>query len=86
LAWKIKFIPKTEKQLRKIPAQDVKKIFDFLKKQVAKDPRAIGKPLKGELREFWRYRVGNYRILAKIKDNQLIVLIVKVGHRKDVYR
>jgi mRNA-degrading endonuclease RelE of RelBE toxin-antitoxin system len=54
LAWQIKFIPKIEKQLRKIPAQDVQKIFDFLKKQVAKNP--------------------------------IIVLIVKVGHRKDVYR
>jgi mRNA interferase RelE/StbE len=86
LTWQIEFIPKIEKQLRKIPAQDVQKIFDFLKKQVVKNPRAIGKSLKGQLREFWRYRAGNYRILAKIKDNQLIVLIVKVGHRKDVYR
>ena len=54
MTWQIEFIPKIEKQLRKIPAQDVQKIFDFLKKQVAKNP--------------------------------IIVLIVKVGHRKDVYR
>lgn len=86
MAWQIKFIPKIEKQLRKIPYEDVQRIFDFLKKQVAKNPRAIGKSLKGQLREFWRYRVGHYRILVKIKDSELIVLIVKIRHRKDVYR
>ncbi len=48
-------------------------------------PRAIGGPLKGELRDFWRYRVGDYRILAKLEDEQLLVLVVKVGHRSDVY-
>ena len=86
MAWQIKFIPKVEKQLKKIPIQEVQKIFNFLKKEVAKNPRESGKPLKGQLREFWRYRVGSYRILAKIKDNQLIVLIIKIGHKKDVYR
>jgi len=86
LAWQIKFIPKIEKQLRKIPAQDVQKIFAFLKNEVTKNPKARGKLLKGQLREFWRYRVGNYRILAKIKDDQLTVVVVKIGHRKAIYR
>ena len=86
MAWQIKFIPKIEKQLRKIPIQDVKKIFNFLKKEVVQNPRSRGKPLKGQLREFWRYRVGDYRILVKIKDDQSIVLVVKIRHRKDIYR
>ena len=86
MAWQIKFIPKIEKQLRKIPVQDVKKIFNFLKKEVAQNPRSRGKPLKGQLREFWRYRVGDYRILVKIKDDQSIVLVIKIRHRKDIYR
>ncbi|GAB6888061.1 type II toxin-antitoxin system RelE/ParE family toxin [Desulfothermus okinawensis JCM 13304] len=85
MAWKIKFVSKIEKQLRKIPAQEVQKIFDFLKQEVARDPRAIGKPLKGQLREFWRYRIGNYRITTKIQDDELVVLIIKIGHRKDIY-
>ena len=49
------------------------------------DPRTHGKALKGDFKEYWRYRVGEYRILAEIDDNQIIIIIVNVGHRKDIY-
>ncbi|MEQ5521145.1 type II toxin-antitoxin system RelE family toxin [Providencia rettgeri] len=49
------------------------------------DPRQSGKSLKGELGEFWRYRVGDYRILCEIKDDELIILAATIGHRKEVY-
>ncbi|MEM9480625.1 MAG: type II toxin-antitoxin system RelE/ParE family toxin [Verrucomicrobiota bacterium] len=63
------------------------RIVRFLKKRVqgAEDPRQFGKRLTGDLGEFWRYRVDDYRLLCQIKDEELIVLVVRVGHRREVY-
>ncbi len=85
MAWRINFTPQAEKDLGRIDPQNARRIDLYLRDRVAPDPRAIGGPLKGELRDFWRYRVGDYRILAKLEDEQLLVLVVKVGHRSDVY-
>ena len=88
LAWKIEFTPEAEKQLERLDKQVAKRITRFLKERVAvlEDPRALGEPLKGRLREFWRYRVGDYRILCHIEKGRLLVLVVRVGHRRDVYK
>lgn len=50
------------------------------------DPRTLAKPLQGEYGELWRYRVGPYRIICEIRDSELIVLVLRVGHRREVYR
>jgi mRNA interferase RelE/StbE len=50
------------------------------------DPRYIGEPLAGPLKGIWRYRVGDYRILCRIRHGELIILVVEVGHRREVYR
>ena len=50
------------------------------------DPKKHGKALKGSLKNYWRYRVGNYRILADINDDQIKIIIINIGHRKDVYK
>ncbi|MGA1847579.1 type II toxin-antitoxin system RelE family toxin [Deferribacter abyssi] len=85
--YKIVFTPNAKKQIKKLPKKDAKRILDFLKKQEIKEnPRVKGKPLKGNLNEFWRYRVGNYRVIVKIEDNQLVVLVVRIGHRKNIYQ
>jgi mRNA interferase RelE/StbE len=61
-------------------------IISFLEKLSAQSyPRQNGKVLKGKLREYWRYRVGDYRIICKIQDSELVVLILRIAHRKDVY-
>ncbi len=88
MAWRIEFTPEAEKQLAKLEKQSAKRITRFLKERVATltDPRALGEPLKGKLREFWRYRVGDYRVLCRIEEGRLLVLVVRVGHRRDVYR
>jgi mRNA interferase RelE/StbE len=60
-----------------------------LKERVAKleNPRSIGKALQGSsFGELWRYRVGDFRIICKIEDNRLVVLIIRIGHRKEIYR
>jgi mRNA interferase RelE/StbE len=88
LAWQIDFTPEAEKQLSKIDRPSAKRIINFLSERIApaEDPRIAGKALKGVLREFWRYRVGNYRIICKIEDERLLILVVRVAHRSDVYR
>jgi len=89
MAWKIELDPAAERELDKLDHQAAKRILAFLHGRVAllDDPRSIGEALKGsKLGEFWKYRVGDYRIISSIEDGALRVLVVKVGNRKDVYR
>jgi len=61
----------------------------FLSERVARveNPRSLGKPLQGSrFGEFWRYRVGDYRLICKIEDERLLVLVLRIGHRKEIYR
>ena len=70
-------------------SQIARRILTFLRDRVAKldDPRSIGEALRGsELGEFWKYRVGDYRIISRIEDKQLLILVVRIGNRRDVYR
>ena len=87
MAWKIEFDSGVEKDLKKLGHTAQKKIFKYIKEKIipANDPRLLGKPLAGDLAGIWRYRTGDYRILAKIEDEHLIVLVIHVGHRKNVY-
>ena len=75
------------KQLKKIEKTISKRILDYMD-EVAKlkNPRERGKMLVGNLIGFWQYRVGDYRILCKIRDQELIISVVYIGHRKEVYR
>lgn len=88
MAWQIEFTPDAEKQLSKIDRQSSKRIVSFLRERIAtsENPRSLGKALKGVLREFWRYRVGDHRIICRIEDDRLLVLVVRVAHRREVYR
>jgi mRNA interferase RelE/StbE len=74
--------------VRKFDAQERKRIRDFIEVKVAllDDPRSLGKPLSGGLSGLWRYRVGNYRVIANIEDRDVCILVVKIAHRKEVYR
>lgn len=87
MVWTINYSDRALKSLRKMDKQNARRIVDFmdLRIAVAADPRQSGKPLKGELGEFWRYRVGDYRILCEIRDNELIILVATIGHRREVY-
>ena len=73
----------------KLDALQAKRILKFLHQRAAKldDPRSIGEALYGPLLgEFWKYRVGDYRLICEIEDDRLIVLVLRVGHRKEIYR
>ncbi|CAJ6510915.1 RelE protein [Burkholderia pseudomallei] len=89
MAWRIEIDPGAEKELDKLGREAAKRILRFLFDRVAKldDPRSIGEALKGsKLGEFWKYRVGDYRIIADIQDGALCILIVRVGNRREVYK
>ena len=85
--WKIEFDSDVEKDLRKLGHSAQQRIIKYLKEKIRplENPRTLGKPLSGDLNGIWRYRVGDYRILAKIEDENCIILVVHVGHRKNVY-
>lgn len=74
--------------MRKLDLSTQRRLINYLEQRViaSRDPRQLGKPLHGDKGEFWSYRVGSYRIIALIEDNRLVVVIVSVGHRRDVYR
>ena len=88
MAWKIEYSDKALKSLKKIDKTSAKRIIDFLDYRLAAtdDPRILGKSLKGDLGVFWRYRVGDYRILCEIQDNRLVILAALIGHRRDIYQ
>jgi mRNA interferase RelE/StbE len=88
LAWTVDYTETARKQLRKLDKQVARRILDFLDERVAaaEEPRSTGKALTGPLGSFWRYRVGEYRIICDIQDGQLRVLVVQIGNRREVYR
>ncbi len=89
MAWLIKFDDKAKKDLAAIDKAEAKRITKFLRERVSQldDPRSIGEALKGsKLGTFWKYRVGDYRIIASIEDGSLRILVVRIGDRKEVYR
>lgn len=87
MAWDIEYSGKALKALKRIDHTNAKRILDYMDNKVAllDNPRSLGKPLKGELGEFWRYRIGDYRVICEIQDNRLIILAALIGHRKEIY-
>lgn len=88
MAWTIDYTDTALKSLKKLDRQAARRIIGFMDERIAPadDPRIHGKALTGPLGSYWRYRVGDYRIICDIQDNLLRVLVVEVGNRKEVYR
>ena len=88
MAWKIEFDPPARRELEKLDKSVSDRILKFLHQRVAAldDPRKIGERLQGTLKQFWKYRVGDYRLICFIEDKRLVVLVLRVGNRREVYR
>jgi mRNA interferase RelE/StbE len=89
LVWQIKFDNASIKDLAKLDKPIARRTLTFLRERVASldDPRSIGDALKGsKLGELWKYRVGDYQVISSIEDGTLLILVVRIGNRKDVYR
>lgn len=88
MAHNVELSDSANRELSKLDVQQAKRILKFLQR-IAKvdDPRSIGQALHGSrLGEFWKYRVGDYRMICKIDDHRLVVLVLRVGHSKEIYR
>lgn len=89
MAYNVELASEVEHELGKLDPQQAKRILKFLHERVARldDPRSIGEALHGSrFGEFWKYRVGDYRLICKIEDDRLVVLVLRIGHRKEIYR
>ena len=89
MAWKIEFSAQAARELDKLDPPQAKRILNFLRERLAplENPRSIGQALRGsELGEFWKYRVGDYRLICKIEDDQVLILVLRIGHRREIYR
>ncbi len=88
MVWQIKFDDSAKKDLARLDKQIARRITAFMRERIAPldNPRVIGEALKGsELGEFWKYRVGDFRIIASIEDSAVRILVVKIGNRREVY-
>jgi mRNA interferase RelE/StbE len=89
LAWRIEVSETAEKQLAKLDKPVAKRLRSFLSERLAPldDPRSIGQALRGsELGEFWKYRVGDWRLVCQIKDAKILITVVRLGNRREIYR
>lgn len=87
MAWKINYTETAKNQLKKLDRQIARKILDYFDLQIAQleDPRSRGKALRSNLSGLWRYRVQDYRLIVEIQNDRLIILILRLGHRRDIY-
>ena len=88
MAWKVELSQEADRQLDKLDPQIARRILKFLNDRVAPldNPRSIGEALRGaKLGEFWKYRVGDYRLICSIEDKLVLILVLRIGHRRQVY-
>lgn len=88
MAWKVEFTDIALKTLKKLDKQTAAMIIGYIEKNLTGqvNPRALGKPLVGNQRGKWRYRIGGFRLLCKIENYRITIVIVQVGDRKDIYK
>ena len=88
MAWQVEWEDEAAKELKKLDTRAQRNIVRFLREKIATedDPRRFGDPLRKDLKGFWKYRIGDYRVICSIEDNTVVVLVVRVGHRRTVYK
>lgn len=88
MGYRVEFSEQGKKDLKKLGSSVQKMIFRWIKKNLVdcEDPRIHGKSLVGNKKGIWRYRIGNYRLLCNIEDEVLIILVLEIGHRREIYK
>jgi mRNA interferase RelE/StbE len=87
LTWRIEVSETAKKQLSALDRPVQERIRKYLRERVApaSDPRELGDPLRSNMAGLWKYRVGDYRIVAEIREKEVLILVVRIGHRSKVY-
>jgi mRNA interferase RelE/StbE len=85
--WMVEFDDRARRELRKLDANTQKSILRYLRERIAgsEDPRRFGKPLRHNLAGLWRYRVDDYRLICRLEDGRVVIVVLQVGYRRDVY-
>jgi len=89
MAWTIEFTPEAQRNLDRLDKQVSRRVARFIIDRIAdlEDPRSLGEALHGpDLKRYWKYRVGDYRVIAKIEDERVSIVVVRIGNRHEVYR
>ena len=88
MTWTVEYTDTAKKFLKKLDKQQARRIVDFLDERIKNrgNPRSVGKALSGPLGDFWRYRVGDFRVICDIEDCKLRVLVIRIGDRKEIYK
>ena len=88
MAWKVEYAEAARRVIRKLDRQQAKRILDYMDHRVAAadDPRQLGAAMVGDRAGKWRYRIGDDRVICQLVDERLVILVVEVGHRREVYR
>jgi mRNA interferase RelE/StbE len=86
--WRVEFDRAAVRDLRKLGADAEARVLRYLRERIAgsENPRRLGHALTGDHKGLWRYRIGDYRIVAAMEDDRFVVLVVAIGHRREVYR
>jgi mRNA interferase RelE/StbE len=87
LDWTVEVSEFAQRQIKGLDPQTSERILNYLQDRIegCKNPRHFGEPLKANLSGLWRYRVGDYRVICRIEDDRVVVLVLNIGHRRDVY-
>ena len=83
--YKVVYLDSVEEDLKKLDKAIVRKILTRIETYLACDPKELGKPLKGEFQGYWRYRWGDYRVIYKISEREILITVLRISNRKDVY-
>ena len=88
MSYTVTTAPSYDRSFRKLDFVTQRTVLKWIKKNLegCEDPRLHGKALTGNFKRFWRYRIGDYRLLADIQDSELVIVAIDIGHRKDIYR
>jgi mRNA interferase RelE/StbE len=88
MAWAVEFTDLAEKKLDKLDNETRQRILRFFRERVVPhpDPIQLAEPLKGEFAGLWRFRIGDYRVICDIQKEKVLVLVLDLGHRREVYR
>lgn len=88
MVWQIDFSPVADKNFGKLDRQTQKRITFYMRGQIAEveNPRSRGEGMTGNMAGLWRYRVGDYRVICQIIDDKLVVLVIRIGHRREIYK
>jgi len=88
VSWDYEIDDRALQELKKLDRNTQRRIIRFLDERIAHsdNPQVLGKPLKGKLATYWRYRVGDYRLICHLQQRKLLVVVIAIGHRREVYR